>query len=208
MIWTPVQKTTMTRPCFIRNRSFDLRKEDLTLESSTWIRIIHETKLIWMPAGMLRQWWKRWIRVSQNQIQNSPWSMTSRILPEKCLIQWGSVNKKSLESNGDIKRTVLRSIWAELRKQQEHPSQRRGASLALHWIHKTSGSSYRWSFFSVHMQKWDALLKGELKLKWCKLVDELEKTALMALPRCYYVHIREKVVVRPLHVLCDAFVLA
>ena len=58
------------------------------------------------------------------------------------------------------------------------------------------------------MQKGDTLLEGELKLKWCKLVDELEKTALMVLPRCYFVHIRVKVVVRPLHVLCDAFVLA
>ena len=55
-------------------------------------------------------------------------------------------------------------------------------------------------------QEWDTLLEAELKLQWCKLVGELEKTARLALPECYFVHIKEEVVARQLHGFCDAFV--
>ncbi|CAB4020584.1 Hypothetical predicted protein [Paramuricea clavata] len=47
-----------------------------------------------------------------------------------------------------------------------------------------------------------------MKLKCLKLVGDLQETKPMTLPRCYFVHIKEKVLARQLHGFCDALISA
>jgi hypothetical protein len=56
--------------------------------------------------------------------------------------------------------------------------------------------------------EWDAPITEELKSKWLKLVNDLQETKPMTLPRCYFVHIKEKVLARQLHGFCDASISA
>ena len=56
--------------------------------------------------------------------------------------------------------------------------------------------------------EWDISLTGELRLKCLKLVDDLGKTKPITLPRCYFVHIKQKVVARQLYEFCDTSISA
>lgn len=55
---------------------------------------------------------------------------------------------------------------------------------------------------------WDTPLTGELRKKWLKLIDDLEKAKPITLPRCYFGCAEEKIVSRQLHGFCDASIAA